>query len=569
MIFLNRFKINLSEIELKEGKPIKKWVQMFRLGHWNHPRYGKLKFTEEIFDGFVKSFNDRVRRVELAIDQEHKPEQGAVGWIKQVDNRGEKGFWALVEWTKEGVKLVADKVFQYLSGDFDYEWKDEETGKKYKNVLFGAALTNRPFIKGMSPINLSEYINQTEQIEQIRDSLQLAEDVLKLQEESKVKTDEQIMNAKDEDLTDEEKARKKELTKTQQLKDRAVAIGLAEDATEEEVAGKEKEKADSDKAKLAERAKAVGLADDATEEDVKKKEDEKAEEKKKADNKKLAEEETDKKKKADTVKKEEDNKKKAALVERAKAVGLDEDATAEEIEKAEEKKEGIDQKLLQEKTDKEIMEKADEDLTEEEKARKKELLKKKDDGMKINLSDIGEMETRLSEMREDKNADPFTVKLFEESIVTKKKLREERLENGKKNIGTMLKEHWKKGKLTVQERDRWESLLCNDIASGESSFRLSEKDEDEVETETTKKLSVFVDETLEARPSLIGLEEIALRDTGIIGNLGPGKTKEQIASEDQAEGKRVASKVTTGTKSAKAATQKTKSKADIEPKVNK
>ena len=37
------------------------WVQVFRKGEWKHPRYGPLKFTDVIFDGFIKNFNDRVR----------------------------------------------------------------------------------------------------------------------------------------------------------------------------------------------------------------------------------------------------------------------------------------------------------------------------------------------------------------------------------------------------------------------------------------------------------------------------------------------------------------------------
>ena len=80
-------KINLKDIKVSESGGVKtSWVQIFRLGKWKHPRYGPLQFTTEILEGFVQNFKDNVRKVQLAIDQEHEPEKGAAGWIKDVVN---------------------------------------------------------------------------------------------------------------------------------------------------------------------------------------------------------------------------------------------------------------------------------------------------------------------------------------------------------------------------------------------------------------------------------------------------------------------------------------------------
>ena len=44
---------DLKGMKLQEvGQKKTSWVQLFRAGKWSHPRYGKLQFTSEIFDGF-------------------------------------------------------------------------------------------------------------------------------------------------------------------------------------------------------------------------------------------------------------------------------------------------------------------------------------------------------------------------------------------------------------------------------------------------------------------------------------------------------------------------------------
>lgn len=501
--FLNNFNIELNEEQQREfesGKKIRTWIQIFRPGQWKHPRYGKLQFNDEIFNGFVRNFKDKVRGVELAIDQEHQPEKGAAAWVVDLENRGSgnnaQGLWALVEWTKWGFQLVSDGVFKYLSGDFDYEWIDEESGKKFKNVLFGAALTNRPFIKGMSPVNLSEFKDELENNNDIRNSFKLAEDILKLKEEDVAKTDEELMKMKPEDMTPEEKKRHEELmankkkeeeeielSKKKQLAERAKKCGLLETATLSEVEAKEKQLADEIKIKnenLLARAKAVGLPENATEEQILQ-----AEKKAASD-------------------KEAELAKNKALAERAKAIGLSEKSTEAEIVAKE----------------KELSEK-----------------KAKEEADKISLSDIPAMEKKLSEMK-DSNSDPMLIRLMEENIAKEKKLAENKLNEAKGKISTMLKEHFRSGKITVKERDVLSAVLCADVDSVETSFRLSEKDKDGKDVEATKTLFEIVDMLLKDRPAIVELKDLAEKQL---------KEPPKPAGEDEKElsevGKSIAQKV--------------------------
>jgi phage I-like protein len=133
-------------------------VQIFRTGTWQHPDYGTFEFTPAVFSEMVENFRSDVRGVDLAIDYEHDDKGPAAAWIKDVflKENGEQ-FWARVQWTPNGKTKVENKDFRYLSGDCGFKYQDPETLQWHGATLFGAALTNRPFLKRMAPvIRLSE-----------------------------------------------------------------------------------------------------------------------------------------------------------------------------------------------------------------------------------------------------------------------------------------------------------------------------------------------------------------------------------------------------------------------------
>ena len=536
-------KIDLKGMKLQDVGTVKQsWLQIFRLGRWNHPRYGKLEFTSDMFDGFVKNFNENVRKVDLAIDSEHQPEKGACAWIKKLENR-DGGLWALVEWTPWGLELVEQGLFRYLSGDFDYEWKDEESGKKYQNVLFGAALTNRPFIKGMSPINLSEFKEELEKDGDIRSAFQLAEDIIKLKEGEKVKTDAEILAAKDDDLSVDEKARKADLLKKKEeeeavqlkkkLAERAKRVGLSEDAKEDEIEKKEKEKEkelqDATEARKA-RAKAVGLPEDATEAEISKAEEakknlaERAKKVKLSENATLAEVEAAEKKLQETIGNENEQKVKLAV-----ALGLSQDATTAEIEAAATKAIGAIRAIEGNKP-----------LSAEEISKV--------------LTDESSIEKKLTELKESKG-DSLTIKLLEETLASKKQLREEQIRNTKDKIELKLKEHFRQGKMTSKEHTTLKAMLLSAVEGTEPSFKLSEKDKDGKDVEATKILSEIVDSILTERPAIVELKELAIKE---LAEPPKGDGKELKEGEAEEIGAQVAGGVTKLTKSAKKLAERAK-----------
>lgn len=131
------------------------------VGRFKHAQYGLLNFTRERLAEMQRNFDQRVRHIDIALDVDH--DQGAAtGWLEQLQFREADaatqtpaGLWALVRWTPKGAELLKDEIYRYFSPEFG-PWDDPETGEHFDNVLCGGALTNRPFLKTMPNVQLSE-----------------------------------------------------------------------------------------------------------------------------------------------------------------------------------------------------------------------------------------------------------------------------------------------------------------------------------------------------------------------------------------------------------------------------
>lgn len=135
-------------------------VQLMQTGTYFHGLYGNFEITPETFQKMKKNFDANIRKVKLAVDYFHDSSGIAAGWIKEVELReNDTQLWIHVEWTPEGERRIRDKELRYLSADFSMNHTNEdEKGDKFDTfgpTLYGAGLTNRPFIKGMKKI-LSE-----------------------------------------------------------------------------------------------------------------------------------------------------------------------------------------------------------------------------------------------------------------------------------------------------------------------------------------------------------------------------------------------------------------------------
>lgn len=111
--------------------------------------------AEEDLDKIISNFEAKVRDQQVPVDIDHIHEAGAVGWVDKLKRVG-GSLLCSVNWTDKGKKLVGDDAFKYLSAHFG-PWTDPKSGKTFDNVLFSAALTNFPFVKGMAPVALSEF----------------------------------------------------------------------------------------------------------------------------------------------------------------------------------------------------------------------------------------------------------------------------------------------------------------------------------------------------------------------------------------------------------------------------
>lgn len=192
--------VDLNSVQLNESNgSYTSWIQAMTTGTYHHPVYGDISITMERIRRFAQNIKDKVRGIDLDVDYDHKERNGeAAGWIKQAEARSD-GLWVLVEWTKEAAEKIKNKAYRYFSPEFVDEWEHPKTKQKFRDVLFGGGITNRPFLKDIQPINMSEVFAsdrlQGGQMDpkKLRELLGLPEDA----------TEEQVTTALTEKLTQE------------------------------------------------------------------------------------------------------------------------------------------------------------------------------------------------------------------------------------------------------------------------------------------------------------------------------------------------------------------------------
>ena len=128
-------------------------IQVIRTGTFHHPSYGKFDITPAHLLSFKKNFDAKVRGVDLALDYGHASEGEAAGWFKDLELSADgTQLWAVTDWTPDGSAAVLGKKYRYVSADFNFDYEDNETLKKYGPTLLGAGLTNRPVVKNQAPV---------------------------------------------------------------------------------------------------------------------------------------------------------------------------------------------------------------------------------------------------------------------------------------------------------------------------------------------------------------------------------------------------------------------------------
>jgi hypothetical protein len=154
--------IDLGRVRLAEDQPT--WLHTFPLGRYLHPVHGELHFTRERLERIADGVNVGVRGITPALDFDHREDRAkggkAAGWITAAEVRPD-GLWIAVEWTTEARGEVRAGAWRYLSPEFG-DWTDPRTGIRHRDVLLGAALTNRPFLRDLQPVAACEPVGAVE-----------------------------------------------------------------------------------------------------------------------------------------------------------------------------------------------------------------------------------------------------------------------------------------------------------------------------------------------------------------------------------------------------------------------
>jgi phage I-like protein len=174
--------VDLQSVALDDVEGNTLWLQAFPVGTYKHPLYGKLEMDSAKAQRMAADVKGKVRGQDLDIDYDHKAQDGkAAGWVKDAEGRDD-GLWVQVEFTDDAFASIKKKEYRYFSPEFADKWTHPKTGTVHKDVLFGGALTNRPFLKDILPINMSEVSGQEgvaqvdELLKVLREKLGLGED---------------------------------------------------------------------------------------------------------------------------------------------------------------------------------------------------------------------------------------------------------------------------------------------------------------------------------------------------------------------------------------------------------
>lgn len=146
-------------VQLNDAQVPTSKIQVAKTGSFSSKRYGKFSITEEHIDQMIQNHQSIVTKP--PVDYHHlsmkaeTPEQTlAAGWFTSLEKDGGT-LWGNVEWTPKAAGHIRNKELQYVSPVILFD-ASTDTQEHVGAVLFSAALTNYPFLKGMSPVSLGD-----------------------------------------------------------------------------------------------------------------------------------------------------------------------------------------------------------------------------------------------------------------------------------------------------------------------------------------------------------------------------------------------------------------------------
>ena len=121
-------------------------VEVARVGDYVDAHGKEIHITEADLDRMIENFTAQAAGQDIPIDVMHEKRE-AGGWLKRLWRKGQL-LMAEITWNGLGARLVSDKVYRYLSASIAMPaW-----------VLRSISLVNFPAIKGLAPVELSEWL---------------------------------------------------------------------------------------------------------------------------------------------------------------------------------------------------------------------------------------------------------------------------------------------------------------------------------------------------------------------------------------------------------------------------
>lgn len=159
--------LDVTALADASGPTKRVWIQLAKVGQFAGHSAGPFELNAKVFADIVTNFKTTQNRA-VPIDFEHASEADAtsgsvpvlgapaVGWIVDLDNRGEAGLWACVEWGARAAEYIKSGAYRYISPAVRFASRDRVTGKTIGARLTSAGLTNQPFLDGMQPLAASD-----------------------------------------------------------------------------------------------------------------------------------------------------------------------------------------------------------------------------------------------------------------------------------------------------------------------------------------------------------------------------------------------------------------------------
>lgn len=153
--------VDMARVELQAVKPVEHngsaWTfgqPLLVTGQFFLDAKTPLNFTQTDLQQYADNFNAGVKLCDgtVPFTLDHDDSRGQAGLIHRVEAKPGV-LVADIEWTKLGETAITDKTFPRVSPDLHPVWTDA-SGRTHRNVLGGAALVVRPFLKNLPPPTL-------------------------------------------------------------------------------------------------------------------------------------------------------------------------------------------------------------------------------------------------------------------------------------------------------------------------------------------------------------------------------------------------------------------------------